>query len=90
MMFLEALAGGCVILYCDPYLKEGTHAGNAVLVEPSAEGFAEGLRYLIKNRAQISAMKKASKKEAKHFNYRSFAAKYNKVLDDLPKLTAAS
>jgi 1,2-diacylglycerol 3-alpha-glucosyltransferase len=50
MMFLEALAAGCVILFCDPYLNEGTDADNSVLVDPSPEGFAQGLRAIINKR----------------------------------------
>jgi glycosyltransferase involved in cell wall biosynthesis len=84
MMFLEALAAGCAILFCDEYLRESTSAGNSILVEPSPEGFANGLRQIIKDPHHLLAMKKASRSEAKNFNYQTFASKYNKMLDDLP------
>lgn len=88
MVFLEALSAGCAIMYCDEYLKEGTQASNSVLVEPSAEGFAEGLRKIINDPERLNAMKKASKREAKNFDYPAFAAKYNQMLKEqnlLPK-----
>lgn len=89
MMFLEALAAGCVILFCDPYLKEGTDADNSVLVDPSSEGFAQGLRAIINNPDKITVMKQASKEESKHFDYKSFAKKYNNMLEDITKRTGA-
>lgn len=83
MMFLEALAAGCAILYCDPYLREGTNKNNSILVEPTAESFAAGLRRIINSPGDITFMKQASKKSAKDFNYQSYGAKFNKILEDL-------
>jgi 1,2-diacylglycerol 3-alpha-glucosyltransferase len=88
MMFLEALAAGCAILYCDPYLREGTDKNNSILVEPTAEGFAQGLRQMIRSPGDISFMKKASKNAAEDFNYKAYASKYNNILDDLKKKTS--
>ncbi len=62
MVLAEAAAAGTPIVYCDDRLKVGVSPQNALLVDPSAEAIAEGMRKLADNPALIKEMSAASRK----------------------------
>jgi 1,2-diacylglycerol 3-alpha-glucosyltransferase len=85
MVILEGLHAGNAIVYCDPYLTEGTHGENAVLAETTPEGFADTLRKMIHDPEGVAILKRNSKQLASQFTYNSFVDNYNSILQ---KVTA--
>lgn len=60
MVLAESAAAGTPILYCDDRLSVGVGPDNALLVEPTVEGLAAGMRTLAEDRARLAAMAEAT------------------------------
>jgi 1,2-diacylglycerol 3-alpha-glucosyltransferase len=85
MVILEGLHAGNAIVYCDPYLTEGTHGENAILTEPTSEGVANTLRKIISDPEGVAILKRNSKQLASQFTYDTFVDNYNAVLEKVAK-----
>lgn len=74
MVFLEAIASGLPVVYCDDKLTEGLTPDNALLtVGIEAEDFARAFNLLLADDKKLAEMSKASLVVAKRFDRRQLA-----------------
>lgn len=74
MVFLEAIASGLPVVYCDDNLTEGLTPKNALLTDGiEAEDFARAFDELLQDDKKMAAMSKASLEVAKQFDRNALA-----------------
>jgi 1,2-diacylglycerol 3-alpha-glucosyltransferase len=80
MTILEAVHAGCMVMYVDKYLTEGTAGENALLSEPDVDGLVTSLRTILADPKKVSQMKKNSKELAAEFNYQAYVRRFESAL----------
>lgn len=79
LVLAEAASAGTPILYCDERLHVGVSDANALLVDPSAEALAAGMRRLADDAPRRRAMGAASRALAPALTTRAMGRRYVEV-----------
>ncbi len=80
MVFLEAIASGLPVVYCDDHLTEGLTPANALLTSGiEAQDFASAFTGLFADPKRLKAMSEASLKVAKDFDRNALARRLVKI-----------
>jgi 1,2-diacylglycerol 3-alpha-glucosyltransferase len=85
MTILEAVHAGCMVMYVDKYLTEGTAGDNSLLSEPDTDGLVTSLRTILADPKKVSLMKKNSKALAEDFNYQAYVRRFEAALKAVMK-----
>jgi hypothetical protein len=85
MTILEAVHAGCMVMYVDKYLTEGTAGDNSLLSEPDVDGLVTSLRTILADPKKVSLMKKNSKALAEDFNYQAYVRRFEAALKAVMK-----